>query len=54
VRRRHPDVKDRDVRTFQIDEPHELTDVPGLADDLEAGCRERAGKRLTQEDGIVG
>jgi hypothetical protein len=54
VRRRHPDIEDRDVRTLSFHEPHQLGHVPCLANDLEAGCCQCRSQRLPKEDGVVG
>jgi hypothetical protein len=52
--RRHPDVDDHDIRALAGDDPEEPRNVGRLADDLEAGRRERCGEGLAQQDGIVG
>ena len=54
VRRRHPDVDDRDVGLVGADLAHQVLGVAGLAHDLEARFLEQAAQALAQEDGVVG
>jgi len=48
VRRRHPDVDEREVRMVLADEGEELRGVAGLADDDEVGALEQAGEPFAQ------
>ena len=53
VRRRHPHVDDRDVRSLAVDEREQPGNVLGLADDPEARRLERGRQRLAEQDGVV-
>ena len=54
VRRRHPDVDDRDVGRVRAHLQQQLVGGPGLADDLEAGLLEQLRDALAEQDGVVG
>ena len=54
VRRRHPNVDDRDIRSRALDERAQLVGVGGEPDDLEPGLLEQPRQPLAQNDGVVG
>ena len=54
VRRRHPDVDDRDVRAVGAHLQHQLLGVARLPDDLEARVLEQPRDPLAQEHRVVG
>ena len=54
LRRRHPDVHDRDVRLVHRDVAQQILGVAGLRDDVEAGLHEQPGDSLAQEHRVVG
>jgi hypothetical protein len=54
VRRRHPDVHDRQVGLVLAGETEQLVGVAGLADDVVAGPAEQARESLAKEDVVVG
>ena len=54
VRRRHPDVDDRDVGLVGADLAQQVLGVAGLADDVEARLFEQAHETLAQQHGVIG
>ena len=54
LRRRHPDVHDRNVRLVHRDVAQQILGVAGLRDDVEAGLHEQPGDSLAQEHRVVG
>ena len=54
VRRRHPDVDDRQLRTDRTDQGEQFCTVPCLADHVRTGTVEQAGETFAQQDVVVG
>jgi hypothetical protein len=54
MRRRHPDVDDRQLRPGRTDQGEQSGLIPRLADDVEPGTVEQAGETFTQQDIVVG
>ena len=54
VRRRHPDVDDRDVRRVRVDGRDELVGVRRLGDDVEARAAQQRGDPLADQQAVVG
>ena len=54
VRRRHPNVDDRDVRVGRGDRREQLIGVARLGDDVEALPAQQLGKPFAQEDRVLG
>jgi hypothetical protein len=53
VRRRHPDIDDRDIGLVLADRGQERGSLPCLGDDLDPGLAEQAGEPFTEQDGVV-
>src|SRR3954453_3562301 len=54
LRRRHPDVDQRDVGLVGADLAQQVLRVSGLADDVHAGLLQQAYDALTQQDAVLG
>jgi hypothetical protein len=54
LRRRHPDVHDRDIGFVRADLQEQILGRAGLANDLESLALEQAGYALAQKNGVVG
>ena len=54
VRRRHPDVDDRDVRLDALDQLEQSLGVGGEPDDFKAGFVEQSGETFAQDHRVVG
>jgi hypothetical protein len=54
MRRRHPDIDDRQLRLCRAHQRQELSPVPRLADNIEPRAVEQASEAFAKQDVIVG